>query len=129
MVARMVELARRVSAFILECSHLELLPQGMHRGDMESVFNIVLFRALDDRLNECLVQKINESRRIYASGTKWDGRPATRFAIAKWDVDVERDYEVIKGILNELSSADATVQRSQVEPYPRLDRILKGESV
>lgn len=100
MVARMVNLARRIATFIsTECPHLELLPKGLHKGEMESVYICVLFRANDDALNDVLTKRIRASGKVYGSGTKWEGKPATRFAVAKWDVDVERDFGIVKDVL------------------------------
>lgn len=61
---------------------------------------IVLFRAKEERLNAELVVRINASRRIYVSGTKWEGRAAARFAVASWRVDVERDFGVVREVLD-----------------------------
>ena len=84
MITNMVRLSRRIALFIRdECPFLELLPHGAHRSDMEDVFTIVLFRAKDDHLNDQLVAKINETRKIYVSGTQWEGKAAARFAVAK----------------------------------------------
>lgn len=100
MVQRMVDLARRVSICIRdECPHLELLPAGLHGGGMETVYMCVLFRAREDALNDVLTQRIKDNRKVYASGTQWDGKPATRFAIAKWDTDVERDFKIVREVL------------------------------
>ena len=100
MVGRMVDLARRIASFIQnECLHLELLPEGAHERDMRSVFMIVLFRAREENLNKSLVDRIKASGKIYASGTMWEGRPAARLAIAKWDIDIERDFTIVKDAL------------------------------
>ena len=105
MVARMVHLARRVARFIKEeCPHLQLLPKNNHSSDMYSIFMVVLFSAREDALNNILFEKIKSSRQLYASGTKWEGRPAVRFAIAKWNVDVEKDFGTVRKVLKELES-------------------------
>lgn len=100
MVQRMVDLARRISAFIRdECEHLELLPANWHEGDMATVYMCVLFCAKEEALNEVLTQRIKDNRKLYASGTQWAGKPATRFAIAKWDTVVERDFKIVREVL------------------------------
>ena len=105
MVHRMVSLARRVAMFIeSECQQLELLPAGRHKGSMEAIFNIVLFRAKDDSLNHHLVRIVNGGRLIYISGTLWDCKPAARFAIAKWNTNVEEDFKIIVRELKRLVS-------------------------
>jgi hypothetical protein len=54
-------------------------------------------------LNAELVKRVNCSRRIYVSGTQWEGKAAARFAVANWQVDVERDLAVIKEVLREVA--------------------------
>lgn len=103
MFERMVVLARRIAAFVRdECAFLELLPAGVHEAGLDKVHICVLFRARDEALNEALAAKIKASRRIHVSGTVWDGRSATRIAVAKWNVDVERDLAVVKEVLKSL---------------------------
>jgi hypothetical protein len=59
----------------------------------------VLFRANDEALNRNLAQKINESSRMFVSGSSWDGAPACRIAISNWRVDVERDFALVSDVL------------------------------
>lgn len=96
MIHRQVQLARAIARFIQDSPHFELLPEVMREDE---VYIIVLFRAMDERLNAELVQRINSTRRIYVSGTQWDSKPAARFAIASWMVDVGRDIKLIKEVL------------------------------
>ncbi|KAK5108645.1 hypothetical protein LTR62_008136 [Meristemomyces frigidus] len=99
MLERQIRLARCIAESILESNEFVLLPNDIKMTRAERlgrVYIIVLFRAKDDSLNDALVQRINGSRKIYVSGTQWDGKPAARFAIATWKVDVERDLPVIK---------------------------------
>lgn len=106
MIARMVDLARRIAHFVRdECAELELLPRGYYGDELDGMFMCVLFRAIDPAMNEALTKKINGTKRIYASGTRWEGKPACRLAIAKWDVDVERDFSKVKEVLSEVLSA------------------------
>ena len=71
------------------------------------IYNIVLFRAVDVTLNAQLTRRINATRKIYVSGTRWGDQPATRFAIANWQVDVERDLEVVRGVLEGVCGREA----------------------
>ena len=64
---------------------------------------IVIFRAKNAELNSELVKRINGLRKLYVSGTQWEGKPAARFAVANWQVDVERDLAVIKDVLQEVA--------------------------
>lgn len=108
--ARQVRLARAVSEFLASSEGYELLAQGPDSGNevvndrasFEDTHIIVLFRARDETLNDELVKRINSTRKMYVSGTKWDGRPACRIAVSTWKVDVERDLELIRGVLKQL---------------------------
>ncbi len=114
MFARQVRLARAVSAFLDSSEGYELLPQG-HNSDQnpstgeqsfEHTHIIVLFRAKDDKVNGDLVKRINSTRKMYVSGTKWDGKPACRIAVSTWKASVERDTELIRGVLEAVLTED-----------------------
>lgn len=100
MLERQIQLARKIAHFIKASTDYELLPQGTSEN---KIYIIVLFRAKDEQLNAELVQRVNETRRTYISGTQWESKPAARFAIATWMVDVERDIILIKEILTEVA--------------------------
>lgn len=97
MLSRMVRLAREIAAFVRDSEHYEWLPSG--NQSLESTYIIVLFRARNPALNDVLVDRINATGKMFVSGTKWDGKPAARIAVASWRVDVERDAAVIKEVL------------------------------
>ncbi|KAI1053829.1 hypothetical protein LB507_007202 [Fusarium sp. FIESC RH6] len=97
----MTTLSRRVAAFLRDSEHYDLLPDD--GADLDEVFMIVLFRTKDPKLNEVLVQKINETRQMYVSGTSWKGEKAVRVAISNWMVDVDRDFKVITSILTHVA--------------------------
>ncbi|KPM37057.1 hypothetical protein AK830_g9489 [Neonectria ditissima] len=101
LLANMVELSRKVAAFLRYSEYYELLPD--ESADLDEVFMIVLFRAKDAALNEVLVNKINETRQMYVSGTAWKGQKAVRMAVSTWMVDVARDYEVVTSILTHVA--------------------------
>lgn len=65
----------------------------------EDTHIIVLMRARDEGVNRGLVERINRMRKIYVSGTKWEGRDAVRIAVCTWKVEVERDLELVRGVL------------------------------
>jgi hypothetical protein len=69
---------------------------------------IVIFRAKDAELNSELVKRINGLRKLYVSGTQWEGKAAARFAVANWQADVERDLAIIKEVLQEVVSGAST---------------------
>ena len=76
---------------------------------LDQSFMIVLFRAAD-RFTHChadrLVQRINATGKMYVSGTAWDGRKAARIAVSNWQSSVERDWEVVMGVLEEVGGCD-----------------------
>ncbi len=96
MMDRQVKLARAIASYIESSPDYELLPKD---NPIENVYIIALFRATDPKLNEDLVQRINATRTTYVSGTQWDGRPAARFAVASWQVQVERELATVKEVL------------------------------
>jgi hypothetical protein len=49
-----------------------------------------------------LVKNINATRKMYVSGTKWDGKPACRIAVSTWKVEVDRDLKLVTAILKEV---------------------------
>ncbi|KAF2623345.1 pyridoxal-dependent decarboxylase [Macroventuria anomochaeta] len=104
MLERQIALSRGIAKYIHESEDFELLPEveGEVAEALSSVYIIVLFRAKDEKLNGQLVAKIKASRRIYVSGTSWEGRPACRFAVSNWMVDVGRDLPVIKQVLQDI---------------------------
>lgn len=111
MLERQVTLARRIACFILRHHGYELLPK-LELAEMQRlrhIYIIVLFRALDDKLNGDLVKRINAAKKIYVSETVWNGVPACRFAVSNWQVDPERDFllvtEVLEAIAMEASQA------------------------
>jgi hypothetical protein len=99
MLERQIALARRIAAFIRGNEGYELLPTSVTHCD---IFMIVLFRATDEKLNSQLLKKINATSKIYVSGTTWDGKPACRFAVSNWQVDVERDIAIISDVLDQV---------------------------
>ncbi|OAL46028.1 PLP-dependent transferase [Pyrenochaeta sp. DS3sAY3a] len=105
MLARQIDLARGIADFIIKSEDYVLLPEvaGSAEEALSRIYIIVLFRARDEQLNARLVGKIKASRKIYVSGTSWDGKPACRFAVSNWQTDVGRDLPVIKQVLQDVS--------------------------
>lgn len=99
MFSRQVRLARNVAEFIDQHTEYELLPKTGKGEDYDGTGIIVLFRANDEKTNGELVARINSTGKIYVSGTAWDQKPACRIAVSTWKVDVERDSEIIKTVL------------------------------
>ena len=105
MLQRQIALSRGIAEYILENDSFELLPrfEGTMEAAIKNVYIIVLFRAKDEELNKQLVNKIKAGKRIYVSGTSWEGKPACRFAVSNWMVDVDRDLPVIKQVLQDIA--------------------------
>jgi glutamate/tyrosine decarboxylase-like PLP-dependent enzyme len=104
MLERQVDLSRGIARYILESDGYELLPQSSacHEDILKGIYIIVLFRAVDEELNKQLVNKIKATRKIYVSGTAWDGKPACRFAVSNWMTDAKRDLPIIKQVLQDV---------------------------
>lgn len=104
MFARQVRLARGISKFLDAHVGYELLAKSKLENEnvIENTHIIVIFRAKNDSTNNELVKRINATRKMYVSGTKWEGRPACRFAVSTWKVEVEKDLQLIQGILDDV---------------------------
>ena len=102
MLTRMVLLAREIARFIRDSADYEWLPD--EKASLEQTHIIVLFRAKDSKLNQVLTDRINETRRMFVSGTSWEGRKAVRIAVSNWRVDVEKDLAVVKDVLLSVAS-------------------------
>jgi len=106
-LARQIRLSRAIAAHIDSHPAYELLPLSSASATLEEklsrIYVIVIFRAKDAELKSELVKRINGSRKLYVSGTQWEGKAAARFAVANWQVDVERDLAVIKDVLQEVA--------------------------
>ena len=101
MLERQVRLARAVASYIDRHNDFEILPEHLQGSStmIEHIFIIVLFRAKDDILNRELVSRINATSRMYVSGTQWSGSPASRIAVANWQVDPRRDLAIVEAVL------------------------------
>jgi glutamate/tyrosine decarboxylase-like PLP-dependent enzyme len=98
MFARQVRLARGIARFLDVHEGYELLASPADTK-YENTHIIVIFRAKDEVVNEQLVGRINNTRKMYVSGTKWEGRSACRIAVSTWKADAERDLKLVSGVL------------------------------
>ncbi|KAG4440045.1 hypothetical protein IFR05_004495 [Cadophora sp. M221] len=104
MFARQVRLARGISKILSDSENFELLATRPNQsGEFDNVHIIIIFRAKDEGINAELVKRINTTRKMYVSGTKWDGRPACRIAVSTFKVEVERDLLLVRSVLEEAS--------------------------
>lgn len=102
---RQIRLARKVVADLWDSEVYQVLPvSNSKREALDKTFMVVLFSAKEDELNADLARRINATRKIYVSGTLWEGRSATRIAIANWNVDVDKDYQIIQSVLHDVAT-------------------------
>ena len=117
-----IKLARKIAQYLFHHKDYILLPlqqptEHSSHGHSEeeekkvefeclaSTYTIVLFRARDPATNQDLVSNIKKTGKIYVTGTKWDGLDATRIAVSNWRCDVERDFAIVKDVLDDLVKA------------------------
>ncbi|KAJ4348384.1 uncharacterized protein N0V89_009758 [Didymosphaeria variabile] len=101
MLERQIDLSKGIAEYIIDSPDFELLPESDRPKEevLRGIYIIVLFRAKDEGLNKELTSRIKASRKIYVSGTAWDGQPACRFAVSNWMTDAKRDLPLIKQVL------------------------------
>lgn len=104
MLERQIELSRAVAEYLEDSEHYELLAKvgDSRETAILNIYMIVLFRAKNEVLNKELVNKVKDSKKIYLSGTAWEGKPACRFAVSNWQTDVKRDLPIIKQVLEDV---------------------------
>lgn len=107
MLERQIFLARRIAAFLWDYEGYEVLPTKYTNKEemLESIYMVVMFRAKDTAFNEILVQTVKDAGKIYISPTAFEGKPASRIAISNWQVDVEKDFELVKEVLDQVHQA------------------------
>ncbi|KAH0844023.1 putative tyrosine decarboxylase [Fonsecaea pedrosoi] len=111
MLKRQIRLARRVSSWLLRDERFDLLPLparagGREDGEQETLaktFIVVLFRLKDEERMRDFVRRVNDTGKIYMTGTVWDGKPAARIAISNWKVDLARDGKLIEQVLDQVA--------------------------
>jgi glutamate/tyrosine decarboxylase-like PLP-dependent enzyme len=110
MLRRQITVARSIALYIAGHPWYELLPielqEMAEEGRMGAVLNkiyiIVLFRGKQVDFNATLVNEINKTGRIFVAGTEWGGKPATRIAVANWQVEPGTTDEEVQNVLNEV---------------------------
>lgn len=105
MVARMVALTRGIAQVVRDSDNYVWLPA--ETASLEDAFIIVLFKAKNEALNEVLVDRINDTGRIFVSGTKWNGEKAVRIAVSNWRVNVAEDLAVVKEVLTSVAQGQS----------------------
>ncbi|KAJ5506634.1 Pyridoxal phosphate-dependent transferase major region subdomain 2 [Penicillium expansum] len=100
MLERQIRLARKIYGWVFDHPGYTALPEALSKSELlDRTFMTVLLRANNEDLNRELGSKINDSSRMFVSGTSWDGSPACRIAISNWRVDVERDFLLVTDVL------------------------------
>ncbi|TLD20183.1 pyridoxal-dependent decarboxylase [Venturia nashicola] len=104
MLERQILLARRIAVFLWDHEGYEVLPARYSSKEemMENIYMVVMFRAKDTAFNETLVQTVKDTGKIYISPTALEGKPASRIAISNWQVDVEKDFELVREVLDQV---------------------------
>ncbi|CAG7971364.1 unnamed protein product [Penicillium salamii] len=104
MLSRQIKLARKIYEWLFDHPGYTALPQASSKAELlDQTFMSVLFRANDAELNQNLGNRINDSSRMFVSGTSWDGQPACRIAISNWRVEVERDSALVIDVLAQIA--------------------------
>jgi glutamate/tyrosine decarboxylase-like PLP-dependent enzyme len=81
LVERCCDAAARFAGGVAELPGVEVLN--------EVVLNQVLFRFEDDAKTDAVLERVQESGRVWASGTIWDGRKAIRLSVSNWQTGDE----------------------------------------
>ncbi|KAF3480382.1 uncharacterized protein GIQ15_05729 [Arthroderma uncinatum] len=103
MVERQIRLARLITGWLYDHPKYTVLGgAGSKEELLDSTYVIVLLRAKDEKFNLELTNAINATGKMFVSGTMWAGEAACRIAISNWKVQVERDFMVVKEVLDGL---------------------------
>ncbi|KAL3471881.1 pyridoxal phosphate-dependent transferase [Aspergillus californicus] len=104
MLQRQICLARQITGWLFDHPKYNVLPHAENKEDLlERTYMVVLLSAKDDDLNRQLAAKINETSKMFVSGTSWDGRPACRIAISNWRVQEDDDFPIVREVLDSVS--------------------------
>ncbi|KAM0787284.1 hypothetical protein ACM66B_006517 [Microbotryomycetes sp. NB124-2] len=74
------------------------------------LMNVVLFRPSSvapsryqgQEGTQKLMQEINKTKLVYCTGTTWKGQDGIRFALSNWRTTVEKDWPVVKRVLEDV---------------------------
>jgi glutamate/tyrosine decarboxylase-like PLP-dependent enzyme len=110
MLRRQITVARSIALYIAAHPGYILLPielqqmsdDGRMRAVLNKIYIIVLFRGKSDEFNSTLVNEINNTGEIFVAGTEWSGKPATRIAVANWQVQPGQTDKEVQNVLNKV---------------------------
>lgn len=95
MLESQIRLARKIAGWLFDHPKYITLPQSNDRDELLlNTYMVVLFAAQDDEVNQEFAARINDTRKMFVSGTTWQGRPACRIAIANYLAD-EGDFNFV----------------------------------
>ncbi|KAL4895099.1 pyridoxal phosphate-dependent transferase [Aspergillus ambiguus] len=101
---RQIRLARMVAAWLFDHPAYNVLPESLSKEQLsEQTYMSVLFSAKEDELNKYLAKNINDTAKMFVSGTSWQGRSACRIAISNWRVNEVRDFAIITAVLDAIA--------------------------
>lgn len=90
--------ARQVASYLDSHPAYELL--NKQEGDHIVPLNIVLFAEKEPQ-EQPLADRINNTRKMYVSGTAWRGQKAVRLAVSNWRTG-DADLSIVKEVLDEV---------------------------
>lgn len=99
-IEQLIEHTREIANYINNSPHYTLLPVGINLNELSTV---VLVKAVDSELNDQLKNKINETRQMYASWSKWEGDSAVRIAVCNWQLkpgDSAHPIAILESLVN-----------------------------
>ncbi|PYH91972.1 PLP-dependent transferase [Aspergillus ellipticus CBS 707.79] len=101
MLERQIRLARMLTEWLYDHPKYTALPKLDNKEALlDQTYISVLFSAKDEELNSNLPKRINETSKMFVSGSAWQGRPACRIAISNWRVVEDRDFAVVTAVLD-----------------------------
>lgn len=104
LLQRQIRLARMIADWLFDHPAYTVLPASRTKAELlHRTSTIVLFRANDESLNRELSRRINGTSKMFVSGTVWEGRPACRIAVSNWRVDEQRDFAVVRSVLERVA--------------------------
>ncbi|KAL4869056.1 hypothetical protein BDV12DRAFT_168532 [Aspergillus spectabilis] len=104
MLKEQIRLARKITEWLFDHPKYNALPASDKKEELlERTYIVALVSAKDDDLNHQLAAKINETSKIFVSGTSWQGRPACRIAISNWRVKTDNVFAIVKEVLDSVA--------------------------
>ncbi|KAL4887181.1 pyridoxal phosphate-dependent transferase [Aspergillus karnatakaensis] len=104
MLQEQIRLARKITGWLFDHPRYNALPESNDKQALlDKTFIVALVSAKDDELNRQLAAKMNETSKVFVSGTAWQGRPACRIAISNWRVQADREFAIVKEVLDSVT--------------------------